>query len=168
MINDYNWRGEGEDNDDDDDKEIDNPRAENHMNDHDSFQRQQQQDWNDELDHHWETIMNDDMRRDLDNEIQQSIDDQLNAQYENYLNDYFAKAQQQQQQEQEQRKRQQQQPLDNDVSFTSLLVLPKDSVANHSQDMCEASFTTKTTTTIADINAQIQLVIDQYQSTKPG
>ena len=161
MIDGQSWRGD----DDDGDDEVDNPGLENHFSDDDDededvdlFQQQE-----DELDGQLEQIM-EEMRRDMDHEIQQSIDDQLNEQYENYLNDYFEKAEQHHHHQQQPQKGGQVQ------HDTSLVPRPgvyrMNSMANDPQNQRHDGPWTKTTTTVADINAQIQLVIDQYQATK--
>jgi hypothetical protein len=177
MIERQYWGG---DNEDDDDDEIENPSVENHLSDdnddgnghdhdefpgEDSFQRPQEQDWNDELDRQLEEMM-EEMRHEMDHEIQQSIDDAFNAQFENYLNEYFDKAEPKQQQREYHPQEQ-----ERDKSFIlPVVVFPMDSIANNSQGKTHTPLmkTTTTKTTVADINAQIQLVINQYKATCIG
>ena len=118
--------------------------------DQDSFQRGLDA----ELDRELEQMIRQ-TSREIDDEIQQQIDDQLNAQFDDYMEDYFRMAQQE-----EELKRTQ--PV-MDLSKESKAAFKAYDIPVMSAIDCHDSL--KGTTTITNLNAQIQQVIDQYKAT---
>lgn len=135
------YRGENDDSESsiDETEDHDEDHDGNSLSDDDSIQRE----LSEELDRQMEEMI-DDTRRQIEDELQRQIDDQLREDYDKQMEEYFFKQEQEEQlQEWLQQNLETKEPPKTTITKTTI----------------------EDETTVADINSQIEQVIDQYRKT---